>query len=49
MTTGRSDGKSRNATEVNHAIGRLAEILRGHYDRIRRDLGFVTAEAVKIP
>ncbi len=47
--TGRSDGKSRNATEVNHAIGRLAEIIRGHYDRIRRDLGFVTAEAVKIP
>ena len=46
MTTGRSDGKSRNATEVNHAIGRLAEIIR---DRIRRDLGFVTAEAVKIP
>ncbi len=27
----------------------LREIIRGHYDRIRRDLGFVTAEAVKIP
>ncbi|WP_300700747.1 site-specific integrase [uncultured Alistipes sp.] len=46
-TMGRADGKSRNASEVNHAIGRLTEIIRGHYDRIRRDLGFVTAEAVK--
>lgn len=46
-TTGRADGKSRNASEVNRAIDRLTEIIRGHYDRIRRDLGFVTAEAVK--
>ncbi len=46
-TTGRADGKSRNASEVNRAIDRLTEIIRSHYDRIRRDLGFVTAEAVK--
>lgn len=48
-TTGRADGKSRNASEVNRAIDRLTEIIRSHYERIRRDLGFVTAEAVKIP
>ena len=46
-TTGRADGKSRNASEVNRAIDRLTEIIRSHYERIRRDLGFVTAEAVK--
>ncbi|WP_302605863.1 site-specific integrase [uncultured Alistipes sp.] len=46
-TTGRADGKSRNASEVNRAIDRLTEIIRSHYDRIRSDLGFVTAEAVK--
>ena len=45
-TTGRADGKSRNAL-VNHAIDRLTEIIRNHYERIRSDLGFVTAEAVK--
>lgn len=46
-TTGRADGKSRNASEVNRAIDRLTEIIRSHYERIRSDLGFVTAEAVK--
>lgn len=46
-TTGCANGKSRNASEVNRAIDRLTEIIRSHYDRIRRDLGFVTAEAVK--
>ncbi len=46
-TTGCADGRSRNAIEVNHAIDRLTEIIRSHYERIRSDLGFVTAEAVK--
>ena len=46
-TTGCANGKSRNASEVNRAIDRLTEIIRSHYERIRSDLGFVTAEAVK--
>lgn len=46
-TTGRADGRSRNANEVNRAIDALTEEIRAHYKRINLSLGFVTAELVK--
>ncbi|WP_417012403.1 site-specific integrase [Alistipes sp.] len=46
-TTGRADGRSRNANEVNRAIDALTEEIKGHYKRINLSLGFVTAELVK--
>ena len=46
-TTGRADGRSRNANEVNRAIDALTEEIKGHYKRINQSLGFVTAELVK--
>ncbi|MDE7451389.1 MAG: site-specific integrase [Alistipes sp.] len=46
-TTGRADGRSRNANEVNQAIDALAEEIKAHYKRINLSLGFVTAELVK--
>lgn len=46
-TTGRADGRSRNAGEVNRAIDALTEEIKGHYKRISLSLGFVTAELVK--
>ena len=45
--TGRADGRSRNANEVNRAIDALTEEIRAHYKRINLSLGFVTAELVK--
>lgn len=45
--TGRADGRSRNALEVNSAIERLTERINGHYKEIKGSLGFVTAEQVK--
>ena len=46
-TTGRANGKSRNANEVNRAIDTLTDEIKGHYKRISLSLGFVTAELVK--
>lgn len=46
-TTGRADGRSRNALEVNRAIDTLTEEIKAHYKRINLSLGFVTAELVK--
>ena len=46
-TTGRADGRSRNANEVNRAIDALTEEIKGHYKQINLSLGFVTAELVK--
>ena len=46
-TTGRADGHSRNANEVNRAIDALTEEIKAHYKRINLSLGFVTAELVK--
>lgn len=46
-TTGRADGRSRNANEVNRAIDTLTEEIKAHYKRINLSLGFVTAELVK--
>lgn len=46
-TTGRADGRGRNANEVNHAIDALTEEIKTHYKRINLSLGFVTAELVK--
>lgn len=46
-TTGRADGRSRSANEVNRAIDALTEEIRAHYKRINLSLGFVTAELVK--
>ena len=44
---GRAAGKSRNALEVNKAIGLLTGKINGHYNRILESQGFVTAELVK--
>ncbi|MDE5708070.1 MAG: site-specific integrase [Alistipes sp.] len=46
-TTGRADGRSRNANAVNRAIDTLTEEIKAHYKRINLSLGFVTAELVK--
>lgn len=46
-TTGRADGRSRNANEVNQAIDALTAEIKAHYKRINLSLGFVTAELVK--
>lgn len=46
-STGRADGRSRNANEVNRAIDALTEEIKAHYKRINLSLGFVTAELVK--
>lgn len=46
-TTGRADGRSHNANEVNRAIDALTEEIKAHYKRINLSLGFVTAELVK--
>ncbi len=46
-TTGRADGRSRNANEVNRAIDTLIDEIKAHYKRINLSLGFVTAELVK--
>lgn len=46
-TTGRADGRSRNANEVNRAIDALTEEIKAHYKHINLSLGFVTAELVK--
>lgn len=46
-TTGRADGRSRNALKVNRAIDALTEEIKTHYKRINLSLGFVTAELVK--
>jgi integrase len=45
--TGRADGRSRSALDVNAAIDRLTKQITGHYNRIKSSLGFVTAELVK--
>lgn len=44
---GRADGRSSNAVTVNRAIDALTDEITGHYEDIRRSLGFVTAELVK--
>lgn len=44
---GRADGRSANAVTVNRAIDSLTAEINGHYEDIRRSLGFVTAELVK--
>ncbi len=46
-TTGRANGRSRNANEVNRAIDTLTEEIKTHYKRINLSFGFVTAELVK--
>ena len=46
-TTGRADGRSRNANEINRAIDALTDEIKAHYKRINLSLGFVTAELVK--
>ena len=46
-TTGRADGRSRNANEVNRAIDALTEEIKTHYKRINLSFGFVTAELIK--
>lgn len=45
--TGRADGRSENALTVNRAIDDLTKQIKGHYNRIKNSLGFVTAELVK--
>lgn len=45
--TGRADGRSRNALEVNGAIDRITEQLQTHHKAIKSSLGFVTAALVK--
>ncbi len=45
--TGRADGRSRAALEVNDAIERLTKKITDHYHQIRGSLGYVTAELVK--
>jgi len=45
--TGRADGRSRNAIEVNEAIDKLTKRINGHYKEIKANLGFVSAELVK--
>ena len=45
--TGRADGRSRAALEVNEAIERLTKKITDHYHQIRGSLGYVTAELVK--
>ena len=45
--TGRADGRSRNACEVNTAIDKLTAQIHDHYLDIQSKLGFVTAEFVK--
>ncbi len=45
--TGRGDGRGANAVTVNRAIDALTREITDHYDRIRKSLGFVTAELVK--
>ena len=45
--TGRADGRGANAVTVNRAIDALTREITDHYDRIRKSLGFVTAELVK--
>lgn len=44
---GRAVGRSRNALEVNNAIGQLTEKIKDHHREIKESLGFVTAELVK--
>lgn len=44
---GRADGRSENALTVNRAIDSLTDRITDHYNRIRKSLGFVTAELVK--
>lgn len=46
-STGRADGRSRNAYEVNCAIDALTAEIKAHYKRINLSLGFVTADLVK--
>lgn len=46
-TTGRADGRSRSANDVNRAIDTLTDEIKAHYKRINLSLGFVTAELVK--
>ena len=46
-TKGCATGRSRNALEVNDAIGKLTRKITDHYNLIRGSLGFVTAELVK--
>jgi site-specific recombinase XerD len=45
--TGRADGRSRNAVEINNAIDKLTERIKGHYAEISANLGYVSAELVK--
>ncbi len=44
---GRADGRSGNALIVNRAIDDLTKEINGHYQRIKSNLGFITAEQVK--
>ena len=44
---GRADGRSENAVTVNRAIDELTKEIKGHYNHIKKSLGFVTAELVK--
>ena len=44
---GRADGRSENAVTVNRAIDELTKEITGHYNHIKKSLGFVTAELVK--
>lgn len=46
-STGRADGRSRNALEVNRGIDRLTENIKAHYKHIASTMGVVTAELVK--
>ena len=45
--TGRADGRSRNAMDVNSAIDQLTEKINNLYLEMQTKLGFVTAELVK--
>ena len=45
--TGRADGRSENAVTENRAIDELTKEITGHYNHIKKSLGFVTAELVK--
>ena len=44
---GRANGRSANAVTVNRAIDELTEEITGHYNTIKHNLGFITAELVK--
>ena len=44
---GCAGGRSENAVIVNRAIKELTKEITGHYDKLKKSLGFITAELVK--